>query len=137
MRLVRMLLLLAGLLVPLTASAQGARFDNRSCDPRWCDESGWLFDDSLTDHTTSWRHDLGVVPRRVEILFTPDPSKQRVAPLTWSWAHNYSGNPVSIEMGRRAVHLHINAGAPLHGIWRPGEGWEVHREGYWKIIVYK
>ena len=132
-----LIVFLFGLILPLNAWAQGVRFDSGACNPRWCDESGWLFDDNSSDHTTSWRHNLGVVPRSVEVLFTTDPGQRRVAAVNWSWRHDLSGNPVSIEMSRRAVFLHISKNSPLHGVWRPEGGWQRHSEGYWKIIVYK
>ena len=132
-----LLILLAATLLPGLASAQGVRFDPAGCHPRNCAESGWLYDDARSDHTTVWRHGLGTTPRAVSILFSPDPDQRRVMPVTWSWIYQNSGNPVSIEMGRRTVRLHIYNGAPLHGVWRPKTGWERFREGYWKIIVYR
>jgi len=135
MRLLKILALI-GLLVPTLAMSQGARFDSRGCDPRFCSESGWIFDDNFSDHITTWRHGLGSTPRSISILFTPDPSGRRVMPVIWSWEFSRTGNPISIEMGRRAVHLSITSQAALHGHWTPEGGWKRFREGYWKIIVY-
>ena len=132
-----LLILLAALVLPTTASAQGARYDGGGCKPRLCDESGWLFDDNGTSHTTSWRHDLGAIPRRVEIHFSPDPADGTVYPLMWSMTSDSTGNPISIDMDRRFVRLHIYNGAPLHGVWTPQTQWKKYREGYWKIIVYR
>jgi hypothetical protein len=138
MRLLKILILIAGILMPAIATAQGARFDPAGCKPRVCSESGWIYDDNSTSHTTVWRHDLGVTPRAVSILFSPDPSQRTVMPVQWSWTFQNSGNPVSIEMTRRAVRMHIFNRAPLHGVWDPGTGqWTRYREGYWKIIVYR
>ena len=131
------LIMLMTVLLPSLASAQSARFDPAGCNPRNCAESGWLYDDAGADHTTVWRHGLGTTPRAVSILFSPDPDQRRVMPVFWSWTYQNSGNPVSVEMGRRTVRLHIFSGAPLHGVWRPKTGWESFREGYWKFIVYR
>lgn len=130
-------IIILALLLPGLAAAQGVRFDPRGCNPVNCSESGWIFDDNASDHTTVWRHDLGTTPRAISILFSPDPGQRRVMPLTWSWHDTNAGNPVNIEMGRRAVRLHIHRNAPLHGLWRPETGWTHFREGYWKIIVYR
>ncbi len=130
-------LTLIGILMPALAQSQGVRFDPRGCNPLTCSESGWIYDDNSSDHTTVWRHDLGTTPRAISILFSPDPNQRRVMPKTWSWHDQNPGNPVSIEMGRRSVHLHIHKNGPLHGLWRPDTGWTHFREGYWKIIVYR
>lgn len=139
MRQFAITLLIALMAMVQSASAQGrgALFDPAGCNPRVCSESGWIYDDNRTSHTTIWRHDLGVTPRRISILFSPDPDQRRVIPLAWSWTIDSSGNPTSVEMGRRAVQLHIWNGAPLHGVWRPDTGWEKYSEGYWKIMVYR
>ena len=137
MRCLYVFLLALILIVPVSAFAQGARFDNRACDPSFCDESGWLFDDNATDHVTIWRHKLGVTPRLISVMFSPDPAQRRVMPVIWSWHDANAGNPVSITMGARAVRLSIHKNAPLHGLWTPEARWERFNEGYWKIIVYK
>jgi hypothetical protein len=62
---------------------QGAYFDPTTCSPRFCEESDWIYDDTRNDHTTVWRHRLGVTPRFVSILFTPDPDTGPVFPLIW------------------------------------------------------
>lgn len=131
-------ILFFALLLPGLAAAQGVRFDRNGCPPSICDESGWIFDDSASDHVTAWRHTLGVVPRRISILFTPDPNGRRVMPVQWSWHDGNSGNPISVEMGRRAVRLIIHRNVPLHGLWNVDQQrWVQFREGYWKIIVYR
>ncbi|MEM7057320.1 MAG: hypothetical protein AAF557_07020 [Pseudomonadota bacterium] len=136
MKLLKVLALF-GILMPALAQSQGVRFDPRGCDPRFCSESGWIFDDNFSKHVTTWRHGLGAVPRSISILFSPDPNKRRVMPVMWSWVHSSTGNPIAIEMGRRAVRLSITNGTPLHGHWTPEEGWKRYREGYWKIIAYR
>ena len=136
MKLFRILAMI-GILIPAIATAQGAYFDPRGCDPRTCSESGWIYDDASGAHTTVWRHGLGSTPRAISILFSPDPDQRRVMPVIWSWDNRFSGNPSSVEMGRRAVRLHIAGGLPLHGLWTPEKGWTRFNEGYWKIIVYR
>lgn len=141
------LAMLAVLVAPLVTSAQG-RYDSRDdrrhdagryarldCHPRNCAESGWLADDTATDHTTRWVHGLGTTPTSISILFSPDPDGRRVMPVLYPWQWQTTGNPISIEMGPHQVLLHIWSGAPLHGVWRPGEQWTFYREGYWKIVV--
>lgn len=136
MKLLKILALI-GLLVPTLAMSQGARFDARGCNPLTCSESGWIYDDNSSDHTTVWRHDLGTTPRAISILFSPDPNQRRVMPKIWSWHDENPGNPVSIDMGRRSVRLHIHRFGPMHGQWTPTTGWQSFNEGYWKIIVYR
>ncbi|MEM9140683.1 MAG: hypothetical protein AAGB15_12730 [Pseudomonadota bacterium] len=137
MRLIGIIALVA-MLMPAGVHAQGARFDPRGCNPTTCSESGWIFDDNRDDHATTWRHGLGVVPRAISILFTPDPGQGRVMPVIWSWHDVNAGNPISVEMGRRAVRLLIHRNAPLHGLWDiDSQRWTHFKEGYWKIIVYR
>lgn len=134
MRLFIMFVVLLGLLGP--AHAQSMRFDSRYCQSTSCDESDWIFDDNSSNHTTVWRHVLGTVPRQISILFSQDPARGPVTVVQGgAWAE--AGNPISVEMGRRTVRLHIAGGVPLSAVWRPEGGWTRHREGYWKIIVYK
>ena len=130
-------ILVLALLLPGLATAQAVRFDPRGCNPLTCSESGWIYDNNATDHVTTWRHDLGTTPRAVSILFSPDPQQRRVMPVIWSWHDANAGNPVSIEMGRRSVRMHIHVNAPLHGHWTADTGWQHYKEGYWKIIVYR
>ena len=142
MKLLRYLMVVAGLLLVAQTSALaqgrgGPVFDPYGCQPPACIESDWIYDDVSKNHTTVWRHNMGVTPRAISILFSPDPDKGRVFPLVWPWQWQQTGNPQTMEMGRRAVLLHILAGAPLHGVWRPESGWTQWREGYWKIIVYR
>jgi hypothetical protein len=40
-------------------------------------------------------------------------------------------------MNNRAIRIHIWSGAPMHGVWRPGRGWDKWGRGYWKFIVYR
>ncbi len=132
------LFFLVGIFLPLAASAQGVRFDPNACNPRSCDESGWIYDDNKTDHVTTWRHSLGVTPRAISVLFSPDPAQRRVMPVIWSWHDVNAGNPISVEMGRRSVRLYIHRNAPLHGLWNiETQRWQHFVEGYWKIIVYR
>ena len=140
MRLLAFLAVLALIAASAPASAQrgGApRFDSRACDPGYCEESDWIYDDVRSDHTTVWRHRMRSTPRFVQILFTPDPERGPVMPLIWPWQHQVTGNPAGIEMNNNAVRIHIWSGAPMHAIWRPGQGWRNWREGYWKFIVYR
>lgn len=116
---------------------QGPRFDPATCDPWLCTESGWIYDDTSTDHTTVWRHNMRWTPRKITILFSPDPEAGPVYPLMWPWQWQTTGNPQGLEMDNRAVRMHIWSGAPLHGVWRPGQGWSKWHQGYWKIIVYR
>lgn len=117
--------------------SRGPVFDREGCYRPYCSETDWIYDDSLTSHRSSFPHNLGVTPRAVSILFTPDPSQGKVMPVMWSWVFQNTGNPVSIEMDSRAVYLHIYNGAPLHGFWDAEIGWQKYNEGYWKIISYR
>ena len=135
-----MLFLLAAVMAG-QAGAQGRerppRFDYAACDPQFCVESDWIYDEADSDHTTEWRHRMRSTPRHISILFTPDPETGPVMPLIWPWQWQTTGNPQGLEMNNRFVRLHIWTGAPLHGIWRPGKGWETWRKGYWKIIAWR
>ena len=140
MRFLVFLVMIALIAAAGPASAQrggGPRFDAGACDPRYCEESDWIYDDARSDHTTVWRHRMRATPRFVQILFTPDPDRGPVMPLIWPWQWQTTGNPQGIEMNNNAIRLHIWSGAPMHGIWRPGKGWATYREGYWKFIVYR
>ncbi len=132
-------ILVLALAVP-AAQAQGRaapRFDPGACEPGFCAESDWIFDDNRTSHTTRWRHGLRSTPRFVMVMFSPDPDNGPVYPVMWSLGSQSTGNPGGIELTNRMVLLQISHTIPLHGIWKPETGWKRYTEGYWKIIVYR
>ena len=69
MRFLVFLLMIALIAASGPASAQrggGPRFDAGACDPRYCEESDWIYDDARSDHTTVWRHRMRATPRFVD-----------------------------------------------------------------------
>jgi tetratricopeptide (TPR) repeat protein len=101
-------------------------------------DRGWRADNRSTNHRTVFTHDLGIVPSRVTILFSPTAPHRTVYPLLWSWTATFSGNPVTVELSATQLVLDIWSGAPLHGIWRGDLGqWTYYDSGYWRVLLWR
>jgi uncharacterized membrane protein len=96
--------------------------------------SPWEKDSNHSNHTTTFRHGLGVIPTSVLILFSVD--QKTVYPLQWSWEPGSTGNPVTIAIDNETIILHIFSGQPLHGVWDAHKSaWTKYSDGYWKVIA--
>lgn len=101
-------------------------------------DSGWVADNRSTNHRTVFTHNLGVIPSRVTIWFSPSEPHQVVYPLLWSWTPGNSGNPVTVELSATRLVLGIWSGDPLHGVWR-GDlvQWTYYDSGYWRVLLWR
>lgn len=95
--------------------------------------SPWTPDSNHSSHATVFRHELGVIPKSLMVMFSPD--QQTAFPLLWSWSPGGSGNPVTISMDTATVTLQIFSGEPLHGVWNATTGWTTYGDGYWKVVA--
>lgn len=107
-------------------------------------DSGWVADNSATDHYTTFNHNFGDFPSRTEIWFATSNNPTVIYPINWSWIYNYSGNPVTISMTTTQVRFSIVASDTgwLHGVWEPNRslpnaGWTFYGSGYWRVKCWK
>lgn len=96
--------------------------------------SPWKYATSASNNTLTIPHTLGKVPLVVTAQFTAD--QNTVYPLSWSWANNYSGNPVTISADASNVYIEIFSGTPLHGVWKATTGaWTTWSTGFFRVAV--
>ena len=74
-------------------------------------DSGWRADDNRLAHKERFSHNLGVIPMRLEIWFSPEQFPKTVYSVRLSW-HNKDMGPVSISGTADSIYLHIST-APL------------------------
>lgn len=106
-----------------------------------CTALGWKADHIENNHVTSWSHGLGSANvAMITVYFSPGGDDAVVYPVVWSHEKLSSGNPVTIELTREHVNLHIWSGSPLHGAWnaRAADGrghWTTYATGYWNVVL--
>jgi len=105
-------------------------------------DSDWIADSNATSHYTEFSHNLGYIPRQVQLFFSPTNPPTSVYPKQWSWVDAYSGNPVNIELTTTKVILTIWYGRSLQGVWDPAiggaAGWtKFYNAGYWRVLLWE
>ncbi|AYX30623.1 hypothetical protein EGY16_11720 [Burkholderia pseudomallei] len=101
--------------------------ENFAYDSRWV---------PATNITTNliFPHRLGRAPVQTFVVFSPD--QETVYPITWSWANQWSGNPVSIKADSKEVTISIWSGTPLHGFFDGTTGtWTKWNSGYFRVLI--
>lgn len=101
-------------------------------------DSGWMSDSNVSNHETTFQHNLGVFPTRITVWFAANDTPITVYPIIWSWDGTASGNPVTIEMSTTQVIFNIWDGAPLHGVWDGlSATWLKFDAGFWRVFLWK
>lgn len=102
---------------------------------RWID-SGWIYDENNSSHTTTIPNELGTLPMGMQIWFSPSAGQGAAYPVQFRWFSSVTSmNPHSVHVTDTQFHLQIWSGNSLFSTWVPN-AWTIHRTGYWRIIYW-
>jgi len=108
-------------------------------------DSGWFADNVSTDHLTTKTHNLGVIPSRIQIWFSPgNPPSNWVYPISVYGMSvsmglvNQNGyrNPEGIAVNTTTLQYWMYSGDYMYSYWTP-TGWIVWVSGYYRVKMWK
>jgi hypothetical protein len=102
-----------------------------------CADSGWLPAQSNSSNTLTFTHGLGPTPRQVSLFYKHRLEDDVSYPVIRSWAHDDTGNPVTVSLTGMDVVLNIVGGLPIHGTWSPSGSWRKQKQGFFRIVVMR
>ncbi|MCQ9207924.1 MAG: hypothetical protein NG712_00880 [Omnitrophica bacterium] len=97
-------------------------------------DSGWVADNRNTSHTTTYNHNLGVLPSKISIWFSPTNPPTRIYPLVWP---HTAENPVSTDMDENQFRMHIYGPYSLHKSWVTPDTWTNYDSGFYRVRIWK
>ena len=117
---------------------------NNGANPDY--DSGWYADNTTSGHTTTLTHNLGVVPRRIEIFFSPDnPPSNWVYPVSvYGMSVNKAVNagygyrtPSGVRMSTSQVAYNTYTDTWLYCFYDQNVGWSTWASGFYKVLLWK
>jgi hypothetical protein len=109
-------------------------------------DSGWFADNTSTGHTTTLSHNLGVIPRKIEIQFSPtNPPSGWVYPVSvYGMSVNKAINagqgyrtPSGVRMSTTQVAYNTYTDTWLYCYYDQNVGWSTWVSGFYRILLWK
>ena len=107
-------------------------------------DSGWFKVQSKTANTLKKKHNLGVIPTRYTVQFSPDsPPSQYVYDMTGGgWydnkhPENSAIHSASVRFTKTEIAIGLWNGGYVGRFWSPETGWKHWKEGYYRLLLWK
>jgi hypothetical protein len=110
------------------------------CSPEGveCFDSGFQPVNNSASTTFFFRHNLGAVPRFVEVWFSPTAGGESAYLISWRFPRIEAGNPIVVEARADAIFVGVWSGQPIHGVFNPAtEKWTTFNQGFYRVVAYK
>ena len=109
-------------------------------------DSGWYAENSNTSHKTTLTHNLGAIPTRIQIWFSPDnPPSNWVYPVSADSANytlgphiGYYRNPISIRVNTTTVEYYMYNAIYMYAYTYSNTWtWDLWTSGYYRVRLWK
>ena len=96
-------------------------------------DSGWVRV-ARASREYNFVHNLGYVPSRIALTFSPNASGTTVYYKEFNWG-SYDGNPVSVKSTTTTITLGMYAGVPLHSYWSGRRWTRWWNTGWYRVVA--
>jgi hypothetical protein len=106
-------------------------------------DSGWITDNSSSNHNTTLTHNLGVYPTKCVMWFSStNPPSGAIYPRDCrnepnQSAAGYYQNPLGIRTTTTQLIYSMANGAYMFTTWDASAGWSYWNSGYYRVCLWK
>lgn len=100
-------------------------------------DSGWWPVGPGPSGAINFDHQLGAVPKQLNVRFSPTADRAAFILITWRWEPK-NGDPVAISATFVAVEARLWSGPPVGGTWSPtDDNWQFHGQRSHRVVTIR